>query len=569
MLSRVGDQPRPLGGRWFSVRGVADATAARARLETVPGVVVVQRDHVREAFGDQYYRRYQPYLRASMDVNTAWQHSSGRGATVAVLDTGVDANHEDLTRVLRGRDFVDGDHKTQDPIGHGTFVAGVIAAQRDNRKGIAGVSRASILPARVLNAKGYGHDSKIAKAIRWATNQDVDIINMSLGGARSGPILRDAVKYANNHGVLVVAAAGNDGGTKPRYPAAYADAVAVGATDWRDRLVWWSQHGDWVDVVAPGVKIASTVPGDHYATGSGTSFSAPLVSGSAALLLAKHPAWSVDQLHQALLRGAADAGPVGPDPFTGLGVLDVDGMVGGSAKAAVHLTGALTGTSPGNARVLRKDSVVPASSPEGTDRWFTLDITTPTRLTVSARGRGSSNTLRGDIELGLFDAGYGRLDVENARSGLGAEHVSAVVDDTVLIRVRNLKDTRWPATINLGFSRADANPANVEAGGSPRPVLITSSPAPESYEIDPSQPIEFTTGVNIRTASIDQTSIRLLDGESGSVVSTNVTPTVDGWQVTPLTPLNATRDYALVLDGLRTTSGNLVPYTRVGFRTAL
>ena len=569
ILARVGDRPRALGGRWFSIGGVVNSDAARARLNNSPGVVAVQRDHVRGAFGDQYYQRYQPYLRASMDVNAAWHHSSGRGVTVAVLDTGVDASHEDLARVLRGRDFVDGDHKTQDPVGHGTFVAGVIAAQRDNRRGVAGVSRASILPGRVLNAKGYGRDSRIAKAIRWATHQDVDIINMSLGGRRGGPILRDAVNYANNHGVLVVASAGNDGGTKPRYPAAFSDAVAVGATDWRDRMVWWSQHGSWVDLVAPGVKIASTVPDDQYALGSGTSFSAPLVSGAAALLLSKHPSWTVDELHDALLAGAADAGPVGPDPFTGLGVLDVDGMVGGAAKFAVGDTGPSSGTSPGNAHALHKDSVVPASSPEGTDRWFRLDIGSPTRITVSGRG-GSDGpaTLRGDIELALFDSGYGRLDLGDTASGLKAEQVSAVVDDTVYLRVRNLQDTRWPASINLGFTRRAANPANVENGGAPHPVMITSSPLQESYGADPTQAIQLTTGVNIRTSSVDQTSIRLLDGESGGAVPIDVAATVDGWQVSPLTPLVATRAYALVLDGLRTPGGGRVPFTRVGFRTA-
>ncbi|MFL6180701.1 MAG: S8 family serine peptidase [Actinomycetes bacterium] len=569
ILARVGEQSRPLGGRWFSIRGVADAATARTRLSDAPGVVAVQRDHLRQAFGDQYYRRYQPYLRASMDVNAAWHHSSGRGVTVAVLDTGVDATHEDLTHVLRGRDFVDGDRKTQDPVGHGTFVAGVIAAQRDNQKGIAGVSRASILPVRVLNAKGYGRDATIARAIRWATNQDADIINLSLGGAQSGRILRDAVKYAHNHGVLVVASAGNDGGTKPRYPAAFSDAVAVGATDWRDRMVWWSQHGSWVDLVAPGVKIASTVPDDHYAIGSGTSFSAPLVSGAAALLLSKHPSWSVGELHNALLQGAADAGPVGPDAFTGLGVPDVDGMVGGAAKSAVELTGPSTGTSPGNARVLQKDSVVPASSPEGTDRWFRLDVSSPTRITVSGRGGNDGPaTLRGDLELALFDSSYGRLDLGDAASGLRAEQVSAVVDDTVYLRVRNLEDTRWPDAINLGFSRTAANPAHVATGGAPRPVMITSSPLQESYGADGAQAIQLTTGVNIRTTSINQASIQLLDGESGGAVPIDVAATVDGWQVTPLAPLDAARAYALVLDGLRTTGGSGVPYTRVGFRTA-
>ena len=116
----------------------------------------MQVDHVRHSFGDTYYRRYQPYLRASMDVDKAWNRSSGRGVTVAVVDTGVDPRHEDLPRLLRGRDFVSGDSDASDGEGHGTFVAGVVAAQRDNGRGIAGVSRASIMPVRVLERPRIG-----------------------------------------------------------------------------------------------------------------------------------------------------------------------------------------------------------------------------------------------------------------------------------------------------------------------------------------------------------------------------------------------------------------------------
>ena len=559
----------PLGGRWFSVRGVR-GPAVRERLASTPGVVGVQRERVRQVFGDRYYRRYQPYLRASMDINTAWSRSTGRGVKVAVLDSGVDAKHEDLPRVLRGRDFVSGDRNPHDPLGHGTFVAGVIAAGRDNQRGIAGVSRATILPGRVLNANGAGRDGTIAQAIRWAVRERADIINLSLGGGRTSRILRDAVEFATNHGVLVVASAGNNGGTRPMYPAAYPDALAVGATDHRDRMVWWSQHGDWVDVTAPGARIASTVPGDRYALGSGTSFSAPLVSGAAALVLDKHPAWTVDQLREALLAGTADAGPVGPDRFTGLGVPDVDGMLGGPSKLAVPATGPLSGTAPANARALRKDSVVPASSPEGTDRWFELDVDSAQKVSIAATLRSDrAGAMRGDVELSLFDVNHRRLDVADARRGEGTEHVRAVVDDNVYLRVRNLADTRWPVTVKLGLSRESANPGAVETGVARPPVLIASTPMPEAYGGDPSLPIELTTGVDIKPASIDATSVRLLDGDTGEVVASSVTPDVDGWVVTPDAPLANARTYTVVLDGLRTTGGETVPYTRVGFRTAL
>ena len=568
-FSRVSEATTALGGRWYELRGVSDPAAAQARLRQTPGVAAVQPDRVRKAFGDEFYRRYQPYLRASMDVNSAWRRGSGRGVKVAVLDTGVDRRHEDLPRVLRGRDFVSGDRNPQDPVGHGTFVAGVIAAERDNRRGIAGVSRATILPARILDARGRGRDGDIAQAIRWAVRERADIINLSLGGAGSGRVLRDAVRFATRNDVLVVASAGNSGGARPMYPAAYPDALAVGATDWRDRMTSWSQHGPWVDLVAPGAKIASTVPGDGYARGDGTSFSAPLVAGSAALLVAKHPRWSVDRLRAALLRGAADAGPVGPDSFTGLGVLDVDGMLGGPAKAAVRATGPVSGTVPGNARVLQQDSVVPANSPEGTDRWFTLNVNGATRVRITADlRRDQAGYLRGDVELALFDSDYGRLDAVNARNGAGTERVTAVVDDDVLVRVRNRYDTRWPDEVRMGFSRESALPGNVETGGAPRPVLIASSPMPESYQFDGTAPLELTTGVDMRSGSIDQQSIRLIDGETSTAVPITVSTGPGVITITPDSALSSGRSFALVLDNLRTTNGGSVPLTRVGFRVA-
>ncbi|HEX5018170.1 MAG TPA: S8 family serine peptidase [Actinomycetes bacterium] len=568
VIGARGHTTAALGGRWYSVDDVEPSTGVRRRLVNEPGVVAVERERVRQAFGDQFYRRYQPYLRASMDVNQAWRRSTGRGVKVAVLDTGVDAHHEDLPRVLRGRDFVSGDRTPQDPVGHGTFVAGVIAAERDNHKGIAGVSRASILPGRVLNARGRGRDGDIARAIRWAVRERADLINLSLGGRGRAGILRDAIRFATKRGVLVVASAGNSGGTRPMYPAAYTDALAVGATDLDDRMVFWSQHGSWVDVVAPGELIASTFPGDAYRLGSGTSFSAPLVSGAAALVADQHPRWGADKLRQRLLAGAADAGPVGPDDFTGLGVPDVDGMLGGDAKNAVPLTGPLSGTSPANARPLQKDSTVPASSPEGTDRWFELEVSTPTKVRITATLRSSSTrSMRGDVELTLYDSAFGRLDVANERRGAGTERVTAVVDDNVFVRVHNRADTRWPRPVALGFTREAANPGAVETGGSRRPVLVSSDPLPESYKASRTDPIELITGVDIQPASIDARSVRLVDGQTGGVVASTVSPIVGGWLVTPDASLASERTYALVLEGLRTTTGLNVPSTRVGFKT--
>ncbi len=568
--ARVSSQrPQRLGGGWYLLRGVEDIAAARATLAASPSVRRVQADHVRRTFGDTYYQRYQPYLRASMDVNQAWRHSSGRGIKVAVVDTGVDPRHEDLPKLLNGHDFVSDDGDADDGNGHGTFVAGVIAAQRNNGRGIAGVSRASIIPVRVLNSRGFGRDSDISRGIRWAANEGADIINMSLGGGRTSRLLKDAVRYATRKGSLVVAASGNSGGTRPMYPAAYPQTVAVGATDLDDRMTWFTDHGPWLDLVAPGVNIASTVPNNSYAVGDGTSFSSPLVAGSAALALSEHRRWSVDQLRAALLRGAADAGPVGPDPFTGLGVLDVDGMVGGNAKGAVASTGPTAGTIPVAARPLRADSIVPTSNPEGTDRWFRLDIASPTKVAVSAQMRSArKGVLRGDIELSLYDASLGRLDVANARSGSRRETVQAIVDDSVYVRVRNLRATRWPSAVNLGIDTSAASPGNVQVGGPPRPALVEATPLPESYGAGRSADIGLLLGADVAPGSVNPRSVQLVDGETGQPVPRNVSVSGNTLTLTPDARLGSMRTYAVVLDGVRTTGGRSITGVRVGFRTA-
>jgi subtilisin family serine protease len=559
---------RPLGGGWFALPAADNLETARRALDTTPGVLRVQADPVRRAFGDRYYRRYQPYLRASMDVNGAWKRASGRGITVAVVDTGVDPNHEDLPRVLRGRDFVSGDANASDGNGHGTFVAGVVGAERDNRKGIAGVSRATILPVRVLNSRGFGRDSDIARGIRWAAAEGADIINLSLGGGRGSRILKDAVRYADRRGALVVAASGNSGGTKPMYPAAYPQALAVGATDKSDRMTSWSQHGPWVDVVAPGVRIASTVPRDGYALGDGTSFASPLVAGAAALALSDHRGWSDDQLRAALLRGAADAGPVGPDPFTGLGVLDVDGLVGGPAKAAVSNTGPIAGTSPATARPMSGDADVPASSPEGTDRWFRVSVSSATDVMVSATTRsGRAGALRGDIQLSLYDANFARLDLSDRRSGSGSEQVRAVADDDVYVRVRNLEDTRWPTPVRLDLTTTAADPGDVQVGQG-RVALVSALPVPESYGADTSAPIEVQLGPDVLPSSVGRRSVRLVDGETGQVLDSEVDLTGNVLSVDPADALASGRTFSVYVDGLRTTGGRAVESFRVGFRTA-
>ena len=217
---------------------------------------------------------------------------TGDGASVAVLDSGVDPDHETL-EVAEGKAFAECtgpncDVEWADETGHGTHVAGTVGA-RDNGTGVVGVTPTVDLCAiKVLAADGSGYDSDIAAAIEWCADSDVDVVNLSLGGSDTAQVLEDALAYAYERELLVVAAAGNDGSVGGiDYPAGYDECIAVGATDDRDEVPSWSARGDGIELVAPGEDILSTAPGDEYAYKSGTSMATPHVAAIAAQLMSQ------------------------------------------------------------------------------------------------------------------------------------------------------------------------------------------------------------------------------------------------------------------------------------------
>jgi serine protease len=290
----------------------------RRNLERKPFVRTVERNVTFHAlatpndprFGDQYTPQ-------QVDAPAAWDTESGSGATVAVVDQGVKYDHPDLQAQFgsdTGRDFVDGD---QDPSPdsateeyHGTHVAGITAATRDNGEGVAGVSDATLLSGRALSEQGGGSLTDIADAVQWAADQGADIINMSLGGGGYTDTMKNAVQYALNNGALPICAAGNNGSEGVSYPAKYDECVAVGAVDDNENLANFSQYGTDLDVVAPGVDVLSTwtEPGTPYNRISGTSMACPAASGVAALGKSAKPDLSPTQLRSELKSTAVDIG---------------------------------------------------------------------------------------------------------------------------------------------------------------------------------------------------------------------------------------------------------------------
>ena len=267
----------------------------------------------------------------SVPYSPAWACTQGSGIDIAVVDTGVDRSHPDLAAhtttgagALGGSGTVSPGTGGIDPHGHGTHVAGIAAASAGNGLGIAGVApMATIIPVRVLGETGSGWNIDVAAGITWAVDSGAEVVNLSLGSTWRSSAVSNAIAYAVSRGVVVVAAAGNDGPSGAKhYPGADANSIAVGSVDENLQISDFSTHGDYVDVSAPGSAILSTYLNGSYATLSGTSMATPYVSGVVALMLGTHPTLGPAQIRARLTSTADDAGPNGPDQAFGYGIVD-------------------------------------------------------------------------------------------------------------------------------------------------------------------------------------------------------------------------------------------------------
>jgi len=272
-----------------------------------------------------------------INAPAAWDITTGSSdVVIAVVDTGIDLEHPDFNcpgKFVPGYDFYNNDSNPDDDhnYGHGTHVAGIAAACTNNATGVAGVAwGARLMPVKVLSASGGGTYATVAEGITYAADNGADIINLSLGGLDPSTTMANAIQYAVDRGVLVVAAAGNcaqDGYqcnyiyNPIMYPAAYETTFAVAATDSNDAWANFSEHHPYVDVAAPGVSIMSTVPGG-YSYLNGTSMATPYVSGLAALIWSLDPSLTHDQVREVIQSSADDLGTPGKDDYFGYGRID-------------------------------------------------------------------------------------------------------------------------------------------------------------------------------------------------------------------------------------------------------
>ncbi|KKU77101.1 MAG: hypothetical protein A2214_01395 [Candidatus Harrisonbacteria bacterium RIFOXYA1_FULL_48_8] len=308
--------------------------AAIEMLKTDPNVARVDDDVIVEALGKISAQPSQvlPWGVDRIDAELVWP--SGNVADpvkVGIIDTGISSSHPDLAANVKGGvNTINPRRSWNDDNGHGSHVAGIVAAL-NNSIGVIGVGPATNLYAiKVLGASGSGYVSDVIEGIQWAVNNQIQVINMSLGSSSDVQSLHDAVVVAKNAGVVIVAATGNSGASVI-FPAAYPEVIAVSATDQNNAIASWSSRGPEVDLAAPGVSIYSTYKGTGYATISGTSMAAPHVAGSVALVLGtpvgEYDAnlsgmWDSDEVQKKLQDRSVDLGVTGPDDLYGWGLVN-------------------------------------------------------------------------------------------------------------------------------------------------------------------------------------------------------------------------------------------------------
>jgi len=392
------------------LRFVGDADAALAMLRADPRVRYAELDAVVHALrvpNDELLPTQWSITKTHAEQ--AWDATTGSSqVVVAIVDTGVDPTQPDLSgKLVAGYDYVNNDQDPSDDNGHGTAVAGIVAANTDNRIGVAGYCWACrLMPVKVLGADGTGFASGLAQGIVWATDHGARVINASLGSTVDDPTLTAAAQYAWAHGVLVVAAAGNESSPTSDYPAALPNVLSVSASDENDQLYGFSNSGALV--AAPGEN-STTAPGSGYVSFLGTSSAAPVVSGIAGLAFSLVPSATPAQVEQAIessavpMAGVASgrvdayaalhalAPALAPPIGTGKGREDSGSGTRTGATRTVVVRGRLTRRQSRSIVLTTGTGLLSATAKSRGRAAIRLRLSAARRIVASARGSGRAN----------------------------------------------------------------------------------------------------------------------------------------------------------------------------------
>jgi thermitase len=313
--------------------------AAKIRaLSKNPNIIYAEPDYIVKSEltpNDPVYPSQEAYMKA-ISVPAGWDLSNGnKSVVIANLDTGVMSTHKDFSgRFVTGFNPYTKDSNTEDDHGHGTVTTGVSSATGNNTQFVAGMDWVSrIMPVKVLASSGSGTSSSLAQGLNWAADNGAHIANMSLGGTTASNTIENSMNYAHSKGMILFAAAGNDGTGKLNYPAAYQSVIAVGALtasssqpNW-DQKATFSSYGEQLELMAPGTRIYTTTFDGKYAYASGTSVATPFASGLAGLIKASNFNLTNEQIRTILRETATDLGDPGFDIYYGHGRINAEAAV--------------------------------------------------------------------------------------------------------------------------------------------------------------------------------------------------------------------------------------------------
>ena len=420
---------------------------------------------------------------------SAWDLTSGSTAViVAVIDTGIDYNHPDLKdNILRdaqgkvvGYDFVNNDADPIDDMGHGTHCAGTIGAVGNNALGVVGVNwKVKIMPVKFLDSGGSGYDSGAADSIIWAVDHGARVLSNSWGGSGYSRVLAEAITYAYDKGTVFVAAAGNDNQDASGFvPASDPHAITVSAFDYLDLKAFFSNYGLKIDVAAPGVDVlslkasagsmcgTSRTVGTNYCYVSGTSMATPHVAGLAALILAKNPSFTNEQVRQAIRKGADDVSTPGLDIYSGFGRINSFKSLQVVSPLAVKI-GSFS-RNINNPKLLEIKGTAAGPNFSGYELYYSKGSSTNgTWILISSSTQSVTNGVLGQLDLNTLEKNVYVIKLV-ARNATGE-----VYEDYVKYE-NTIHEGNWPIDTGLGYDTSSVTVADLEGDGK-KEIIISGT----------------------------------------------------------------------------------------------